>query len=168
MPAACFNRRGFSAEKRFRPEAPYAGVAHPVERHLAKVEVASSSLVARSNFKREFPWRELDASTCAAGAFGTRRCGALAKRSFAGCDSEFEPRRPLHFFQRNRILRRHSQVVRQGTANPRRPGSNPGGASKDGAGQPAPFFTFVGFCYGYVTIGHMLLTGGGGRDIIRT
>ena len=27
----------------------YAGVAHPVERHLAKVEVASSSLVARSN-----------------------------------------------------------------------------------------------------------------------
>ena len=26
----------------------YAGVAHPVERHLAKVEVASSSLVARS------------------------------------------------------------------------------------------------------------------------
>ena len=27
-----------------------AGVAHPVERHLAKVEVASSSLVARSNF----------------------------------------------------------------------------------------------------------------------
>ncbi len=26
----------------------YAGIAHPVERHLAKVEVASSSLVARS------------------------------------------------------------------------------------------------------------------------
>ena len=26
-----------------------AGVAHPVERHLAKVEVASSSLVTRSN-----------------------------------------------------------------------------------------------------------------------
>ena len=30
------------------PEAPFAGVAHPVERHLAKVEVASSSLVGRS------------------------------------------------------------------------------------------------------------------------
>ena len=28
-----------------------AGVAHPVERHLAKVEVASSSLVARSIIK---------------------------------------------------------------------------------------------------------------------
>ena len=27
----------------------FAGVAHPVERHLAKVEVASSSLVTRSN-----------------------------------------------------------------------------------------------------------------------
>ena len=52
-----------------------AGVAHPVERHLAKVEVASSSLVARSR------WR-------------------------------------------------HSQVVRQWTANPRFPGSNPGGASR--------------------------------------
>ena len=33
---------------RFRPEAPYANVAHLVERHLAKVEVASSSLVIRS------------------------------------------------------------------------------------------------------------------------
>ena len=30
-------------------DAPYAGIAHLVERHLAKVEVASSSLVARSS-----------------------------------------------------------------------------------------------------------------------
>ena len=29
---------------------PYADVAHLVERHLAKVEVASSSLVIRSSF----------------------------------------------------------------------------------------------------------------------
>ena len=36
---------------RLRPEAPYAGVAHPVERHLAKVEVASSSLVTRSKME---------------------------------------------------------------------------------------------------------------------
>ena len=35
-----------------RPEAPDAGVAHLVERHLAKVEVASSSLVTRSKQKR--------------------------------------------------------------------------------------------------------------------
>ena len=33
---------------RFRPKAPFAGLAHLVERHLAKVEVASSSLVTRS------------------------------------------------------------------------------------------------------------------------
>ena len=56
---------------RFRPEAPtpsddyssdgaikkthYAGVAHLAERHLAKVEVASSNLVARSNISRFAP-----------------------------------------------------------------------------------------------------------------
>ena len=52
---------------RFRPEAPtkqspgrappsrqHASVAHLVERHLAKVEVASSSLVTRSNFLERF------------------------------------------------------------------------------------------------------------------
>ena len=32
---------------------PDAGVAHPVERHLAKVEVASSSLVTRSIKKKQ-------------------------------------------------------------------------------------------------------------------
>ena len=38
---------------RFWPKAPfYAGIAHLVERHLAKVEVASSSLVARSTHKK--------------------------------------------------------------------------------------------------------------------
>ena len=34
----------------FRPEAP-AGLAHLVERHLAKVEVASSNLVTRSKIE---------------------------------------------------------------------------------------------------------------------
>ena len=34
---------------------PDAGVAHPVERHLAKVEVASSSLVTRSKKIRNAP-----------------------------------------------------------------------------------------------------------------
>ena len=33
-----------------------AGVAHPVERHLAKVEVASSSLVTRSKKERPAFW----------------------------------------------------------------------------------------------------------------
>ena len=37
---------------RFRPEAPiFADVAHLVERHLAKVEVAGSSPVIRSKNK---------------------------------------------------------------------------------------------------------------------
>ena len=35
-----------------------AGVAHPVERHLAKVEVASSSLVTRSMKKVPFVGRQ--------------------------------------------------------------------------------------------------------------
>ena len=36
-----------------------AGVAHPVERHLAKVEVASSSLVARSKKEVTFVYQKL-------------------------------------------------------------------------------------------------------------
>ena len=42
-----------SESKKFDSDGRYqdAGVAHPVERHLAKVEVASSSLVTRSNLK---------------------------------------------------------------------------------------------------------------------
>ena len=35
-----------------------AGVAHPVERHLAKVEVASSSLVTRSKIETPFVERQ--------------------------------------------------------------------------------------------------------------
>ena len=73
---------------RFRPEAPEptsseskqfdsdgrkdAGVAHPVERHLAKVEVASSSLVTRSKQIRNalrslfymVPWPSGKAKVC--------------------------------------------------------------------------------------------------------
>ena len=73
MPVAYCNRRGFSAEKQLRPEAPYAGVAHPVERHLAKVEVASSSLVTRSKKIRNaiaflvsylVPWPSGKAKVC--------------------------------------------------------------------------------------------------------
>ena len=36
-----------------------AGVAHPVERHLAKVEVASSSLVTRSIKEKVFRKEDL-------------------------------------------------------------------------------------------------------------
>ena len=50
-----------------------AGIAHLVERHLAKVEVASSSLVARSRVKQDIRFgcpvffvrrKELATSTC--------------------------------------------------------------------------------------------------------
>ena len=41
---------------RFRLWAPFAGLAHLVERHLAKVEVASSSLVARSKKGNTTHW----------------------------------------------------------------------------------------------------------------
>ena len=46
----------------------YAAVAHLVERHLAKVEVASSSLVGRSNMKPSFVQR------CTTMAFFNRNC----------------------------------------------------------------------------------------------
>ena len=42
---------------RFRPEAPFADLAHPVERHLAKVKVASSSLVIRSTNQWRYLYR---------------------------------------------------------------------------------------------------------------
>ena len=48
--------------------AGYAAVAHLVERHLAKVEVASSSLVGRSNMKPSFVQR------CTTMAFFNRNC----------------------------------------------------------------------------------------------
>ena len=58
-----------------------AGVAHPVERHLAKVEVASSSLVIRSK----------------------RTLKILSVLFPKSNDTE---------------IRRHSQVVRHGSAKP--------------------------------------------------
>ena len=50
---ACHARgRGFEPH----PGRQYADLAHLVERHLAKVEVASSSLVIRSNFGAIAKW----------------------------------------------------------------------------------------------------------------
>ena len=72
MPVAYFNQRGFCRSKSdsarrcsvgaasnpsssqriaLARKTKYAAVAHLVERHLAKVEVASSSLVSRSKSK---------------------------------------------------------------------------------------------------------------------
>ena len=85
---------------RFRSEAPQnADLAHLVERDLAKVEVAGSSPVIRSNkavwMKRKMMY------------------GSLPQNIF------------FVFF----ILRHHSQAVRQRSAKPLFPGSIPGGAS---------------------------------------
>ena len=58
----------------------YAAVAHLVERHLAKVEVASSSLVSRSTFPKNLI------------------CGCSSSGRAPPCQgggSEFEPRQPL-------------------------------------------------------------------------
>ena len=51
----------------------YADVAHLVERHLAKVEVAGSSPVIRStNKKNRFPWEPVFASKRITGLEGER------------------------------------------------------------------------------------------------
>ena len=79
-----------------------------VERHLAKVNVASSNLVFRSN--------------------KIRTKDALFASSF--------------------VIRRHSQVVRQRSAKPLFPGSNPSGASnltKDAASARRLFLFVCGY-----------------------
>ena len=68
----------------------YADLAHLVERHLAKVEVASSSLVIRS----------------------TGRLKGFKRPYFL------------------KLIRHHSQAVRQRSAKPPFPGPIPGGASR--------------------------------------
>ena len=45
------DKRHFFGIINFAFKSLYAGVAHLAERHLAKVEVASSNLVARSRIK---------------------------------------------------------------------------------------------------------------------
>ena len=67
-------------------------------------------------------------------------CGFSSSGRASPCQgegSEFEPRNPLHFFIYKRY---HSQVVRQRSAKPLRPGSNPGGASKKSCTQVRDFY----------------------------
>ena len=92
---------------RFRLWAPYAGLAHLVERHLAKVEVASSSLVARSMLKQDIRFgcpvfssdeeNSLPPPVREAHIKSEVRQGSCespqAVRGMSG--SEFEPRSPL-------------------------------------------------------------------------
>ena len=59
-------------------------------------------------------------------------------RPCQGRGGGFEPRNPLHIFWH------HSQVVRQRSAKPLRPGSNPGGASKERSNPTGLLFSFFG------------------------
>ena len=98
---------------RFRPKAPYAGLAHLVERHLAKVEVASSNLVTRSKGSIQF-W--VDFLNLLFILKIRRRAGLahLAERHLA----------KVEVASSNLVTRsrwRHSQVVRQRSAKPSPP-----------------------------------------------
>ena len=81
---------------RLRPEAPYASVAHLVERHLAKVEVASSSLVTRSIFSIAMLFVSGNA-----GIYGSQIVGAGS-----GCHRVFRPdfKNQFYVWQRLNIL----------------------------------------------------------------
>ncbi len=63
---------------RFRPKAPFAGLAHLVERHLAKVEVASSSLVTRSIWRHSQVVRQRSAKPL----FPSSNLGVASKDRF--------------------------------------------------------------------------------------
>ena len=117
---------------RFRPKAPSAGLAHLVERHLAKVEVASSSLVGRSicgslaQLGEHLPYKQRvsGSSPLTSTKFGpvvqlvrTLACHARGRR--------FEPVPGRQFFASV------AQSVEQGTENPRVDGSIPSGGTKN-------------------------------------
>ena len=101
---------------RFRLWAPFAGLAHLVERHLAKVEVASSSLVARSRVNQDIRFgcpdffvrrKELDTDTHARSAIGSevRQGSCELRNAIRGMPgSEFEPRSPLQKEVQTRCL----------------------------------------------------------------
>ena len=119
MPVAYFNQRGFFRRKSdsarrcsvgaasnpsssqkiaLARKTKYAAVAHLVERHLAKVEVASSSLVSRSKSKDTDVIRcfSFIRSTLASSTFIKSEVGVPVKAcGFCGVWMRFEPRQPL-------------------------------------------------------------------------
>ena len=121
---------------RFRSEAPvketqqgfqYAAVAHLVERHLAKVEVASSSLVGRSITEQQ----QLLQYGPVAQLVRAPACHAGGRRF------EPDPGRRRFRVSENDLYASVAQSVEQGTENPRVIGSIPiGGTSQ---GNPAGF-----------------------------
>ncbi len=103
---------------RFRPEAPCADLAHLVERDLAKVEVAGSIPVIRSRNADTKVWSDR-----------VRKFIAIREAERLSVDIRRGSRKSGMLRPQKRIWR-HSQVVRQRSAKPLFPGSNPGGASK--------------------------------------
>ena len=108
----------------------YAAVAHLVERHLAKVEVASSSLVGRSISEIWFQAAGLHlVQALQANQVGSFLCGPVVQlvRTLA-CHArgrQFEPDPGRHYAS-------VAQSVEQGTENPRVIGSIPiGGTSQE-------------------------------------
>ena len=99
---------------RFRPEAPYADLAHLVERDLAKVEVAGSSPVIRSN-------------GLVVQLVRTLACHARGQG--------FESPSGRHFAS-------VAQLVEQGTENPRVTGSIPVRGTKESSNNES-FTTFL-------------------------
>ena len=99
---------------RFRPKAPFADVAHLVERHLAKVEVAGSSPVIRSKKKTSisvsffyiyiflfiFIMRRARKGRFAAGEF--KQSGELFERPWACRQAGAQPSEPHHPLQNKR------------------------------------------------------------------
>ena len=119
MPVAYFNQRGFFRRKSdsarrcsvgaasnpsssqkiaLARRTKYAAVAHLVERHLAKVEVASSSLVSRSKSKDTDVIRcfSFIRSTLTSSTFIKSEVGVPVKAcGFCEVWMRFEPRQPL-------------------------------------------------------------------------
>ena len=83
-----------------------AGVAHPVERHLAKVEVASSSLVTRSIKRKQMRKHLLFFLSVVGSKARTIKCNASERCArgldraqplfSASAENANEPRHPLH------------------------------------------------------------------------
>ena len=114
----------------------YAGLAHLVERHLAKVEVASSSLVTRSIFFLKKLWEHSSAGRASAlQAEGHRFEPCCSHHTFGPV---VQLVRTLACHARGRGFEPHSgrqmcasvaQSVEQGTENPRVVGSIPTGGT---------------------------------------
>ena len=96
---------------RFRPEAPYADLAHLVERHLAKVEVAGSSPVIRSTETVEQTVFFL---------FISERCSNEfpSSRIVASCRLRKSTARLAPCFVEHRSAEQHSVVLSSLTRNP--------------------------------------------------